>query len=283
MRLRICCCLCCCSVCGVIEAVVEVVVVVAAIAVAFFLILFLVIFAAVIFSVCSFWFLSKPLDWRVLAWSQGIASSLPAVPCQVQHSSAGLGAAFLVVIIQSMAFGKLMGKSSCVKFVVPNSTIAKAAQAAQDLCRSLQIWSWRSWTCQTPSCDCGERHTHSREPVKVASCTQCPKPEDAWLMHGLGMRSPGLGWWSYRFDFDSCYLVLLHWSSMIQHSIIQKGPAAIDSCDGWNLWHAMSGRISSYCRVDHCCSVFSHVHLLYDNDDSIYIYIYKWINKYKYK
>ena len=106
----------------------------------------------------------------------------------------------------------------------------------------------------------GERHTHgythSREPVKVASCTQCPKPEDAWLMHGLGMRSPGLGWWSYRFDFDSCYLVLLHWSSMIQHSIIQKGPAAIDSCDGWNLWHAISGRISSYCRVDHCCNVF---------------------------
>ena len=99
----------------------------------FFAYPFLVIFAAVIFSVCSFWFLSKPLDWRVLAWSQGIASSLPAVPCQVQHSSAGLGAAFLVVIIQSMAFGKLMGKSSCVKFVVPNSTIAKAAQAAQDL------------------------------------------------------------------------------------------------------------------------------------------------------
>ena len=32
----------------------------------------------------------------------------------------------------------------------------------------------------------------------------------------------------------------------------------------------MSGRISSCCRVDHCCSVFSHVHLLYDND---YIYI----------
>ena len=143
-----------------------------------------------------------------------------------------------------------------VKFVVPNSTIAKAAQAAQDLCRSLQIWSWRSWTCRTPSCDCRERHTHSGEPVKVASCTQCPKPGDAWLMHGLGMRSPGLGWWSYRFDFDSCYLVLLHWSSMIQHSLIQKGPAAIDSCDGWNLWHAISGRISSYCRVDHCCNVF---------------------------
>ena len=174
-----------------------------------------------------------------------------------------------------MAFGKLMGKSSCVKFVVPNSTIAKAAQAAQDLCRSLQIWSWRSWTCQTPSCDCGERHTHSREPVKVASCTQCPKPEDAWLMHGLGMRSPGLGWWSYRFNFESCYLVLLHWSSMIQHSIIQKGPAAIDSCDGWNLWHAMSDRISFYCRVDHCCSVFFYMFTCYMTM-IIYIYIYQY-------
>ena len=156
-----------------------------------------------------------------------------------------------------MAFGKLMGKSSCVKFVVPNSTIAKAAQAAQDLCRSLQIWSWRSWTCRTPSCDCRERHTHSGEPVKVASCTQCPKPEDAWLMHGLGMRSPGLGWWSYH--RIALILIVATWSCCIYpawFSTIQKSPAAIDSCDAWNLWHAMSGRISSYCRVDHFCSVF---------------------------
>ena len=145
-------------------------------------------------------------------------------------------------------------------------------------CRSLQIWSWRSWTCQTPSCDCGERHTHSGEPVKVASCTQCPKPEDAWLMHGLGMRSPELGWWSYRFDFLSCYLVLLYWSSMIQHSIIQKGPAAIDSCDGWNLWHAMSGRISSHCRVDHSAAFFPIFTCYLNMTMIIYIYVYIYIN-----
>ena len=168
----------------------------------------------------------------MLAWSRGIASSLPAVPCQVQHSSAGLGAAFLVVIIQPMAFGKLMGKSSCVKFVVPNSTIAKAAQAAQDLLQEPSNLVLKILNLPNPFLRLrGKAYTFRRacegcflHPVsKARGCLTNAWSGDAITRAWLVIVS------SYRFDFDSCYLVLLYLSSMIQHY-------SEESSGYWFMW-----------------------------------------------
>ena len=168
----------------------------------------------------------------MLAWSSGIASSLPAVPCQVQHSSAGLGAAFLVVIIQSMAFGNLMGKSSCEvcgakfhhqscpscpRFVQePSNLVLKILNLPNPFLRLQGIL--KAYTFRR-ACEGCFLHPVS----KARGCLTNAWSGDAITRAWLVIVS------SYRFDFDSCYLVLLYLSSMIQHY-------SEESSGYWFMW-----------------------------------------------
>ena len=136
----------------------------------------------------------------------------------MQHSSAGLGAAFLVVIIQSMAFGNLMGKSSCEvcgakfhhqscpscpRFVQePSNLVLKILNLPNPFLR-LQ---GKAYTFRR-ACEGCFLHPVS----KARGCLTNAWSGDAITRAWLVIVS------SYRFDFDSCYLVLLYLSSMTQH------------------------------------------------------------------